>query len=128
MNPEYESKLSALLDYIGSTAKDADGFVREQAPLVAQEIVAWKLGYGLFIVGFGTALLVFGVFMIRAVVREAKRPFADQREFVFVGAGIAGMFGVLIGSINFGCGAYDVLRATVAPRLVILDYVKSVAK
>jgi hypothetical protein len=42
MNPEYESKLSALLDYIGTTAKDADGFVRQQTPLVAQEIVSWE--------------------------------------------------------------------------------------
>jgi hypothetical protein len=125
LSADTQTRLNALLDYVGTTAKDADGFVREQAPMVAQEIVAWKFGVGVAQLSFGVVLIVVWVMALITVLREEKKPFADRNEMVSVPCGMFLVMGGVFMCILTVGGIYDTLRASVAPRLVVIDYIKA---
>lgn len=123
MHPTVE-RLNDLMDWVGSTAKATEGFVIEQAPLVAQEIVAWEfwgcIGHASLFLAFAIA----GTLTIRLLWRKDKdgNLLVDDEAARFVPSILGGIACVafVVAAADYGIHA---IKAKVAPRIVIIDYV-----
>ena len=117
MNDKVKEQLADLLAFVKAGAEKTTEFAVEQAPLVAREIVAWEFWSALG----GVALCVAAIVVL---VRIAKAPSDYRDEFVHVYL----WAGVIIFSVVGLVAASAVIKSTVAPRLVIIDYIGRLAK
>lgn len=119
MNPELSERLTTLLDYIGNTVKDADTFARGQAPLVAEEIVRWKIASSVLGVLLGISLGFVALWLFRIGKRNIKDADIAPPCIVFGGAFAAAS--IILVSINI----YGAVRGITQPRVIVLDYIRS---
>lgn len=121
MNPELNERLTTLLDYIGTTVKDADTFARGQAPLVAEEIVRWYVAESILGLVLAIALGAAGLW----ILRRSKRLTKIEDEGI-AGAMILFGLGCLAVAIAMTCiNANSLVRGLTQPRVIVLDYVRS---
>lgn len=117
MSPE--AKLNSILDYLSSTVQSATEFTTTQAPLVAQEIVAWhfwsNLTILLFLVLGILGLSWVGVYALYQIIKKDDDDWSPIMLIAFAGAIILSLFGVGTGS--------EIVKNRVAPRIVVLDWV-----
>lgn len=117
-------KLSALLEYVQAKGEAADGFITEQAPLVAREIVAWS-----FWSSVATAIAFFALAMIFVGLAARCYRFAvkEDSENVIFCAFV--MFAISL-MLLFLAGWYaaNVVKAGVAPRIVVIEYLNQQIK
>lgn len=126
-------KLNSLLDWVGETTKSAQGFVLEQAPLVAQEIVAWELWASVVWVVFGAVGVACLATTARVCWVKAKNHEPQDNYDDTVGGFVVAVVFSMLGTLGlfFGVCAVqtvDAVKAKVAPRLVIVDYVAKAVK
>ena len=124
MNPEVSDKLAHLLDWLGNVVNDADTFARAQLPEVAREIVAWELWSS---VGWGSLFAIIVVACIVSVVVMLKKTSGmntgDRMEAI--GPFVVPIAVLAAISMMFVAGfANDASRAVIAPRVVIIDYIR----
>ena len=124
MNDQLNERLVSLMDYIGSVAKDADAFARAQLPDAAREIVAWELWSGVARAVFGVTIAFFAVKYGYRVLRYFQRTDPKIAETPWPIAIVVFVIAAIFGACLFADSATTAIRAVVAPRLVILDYVK----
>ena len=107
-----EEVVQKVLNWLDST----EGFVVEQAPLLAQEVLAfgWTMAWvcgiaGVLIIGAGVGIVVWGRKPIAAIT--------DDEFFVWL-IGIV----VLLCGIALSCfSIFDLVQITLAPRLYLLE-------
>lgn len=123
---ELQERLIALLDYIGERAKTAEGFAMEQLPLVAREIVAWDFWSNLVGTLMGVVLLTLAAYLIILICRKAE-DWLKQVEFpVPLVASLFIAFFSACGGFGFmSTYLMPFIKAATAPRLVVIDYVRS---
>ena len=128
MNEQTQAKLDALVQYLCDSVKDGGDFLRDQAPLVAKEIVSWTFAIGLLgtIVSLAILLVIltFGVLSLR---RGQWSDSADPENKWAVGQIICGLLLAiwLAAGMPYGMScAHDAIKAACAPRLVVLDYLR----
>lgn len=124
MNDQLNERIIVLLDYLSSVAKDDDTFARAEIPQVASEIVAWELWSGvLWIIP-----CIIGCYISYRLCRKGvvtlKSRGVDESFPLFVVCAVVAFFS----AIGLSSNGTNILKSIVAPRLVILDYVRSVAK
>lgn len=119
LSANIQSRLIGLMDYLTETAKIVDSTAKEQIPLFIKDIIAWEFYSNLAWLVLGLTGLIIGLTL---VVRFLWR------------------IGFICKKLpEYGNGDYDyrhtaeklrgyllppTIMTTVAPRLVILDYVK----
>lgn len=120
-----EARLASLLDFVGESAKDATSFAVEQAPLVAREIVSWHIAAHSIGALIALGVVVGLAFLAWQIVRHAKQKSPVEREgmrffaaFLLVLATAALIFAL----VNAGLA----IKGVVAPRLVIIDEIRSI--
>lgn len=124
-------KLNVLLDWVGETTKSAQGFMLEQAPLVAQEIVAWTFWNG---VTTSAACLVCAVALIVLVFKlkgTLKKSWDDNNPLVGIPLLLACIVSAICAPILLAQSvsyARWAIKAEVSPRLVIIEYVSKAVK
>jgi len=122
-------KLNVLLDWVGETTKSAQGFMLEQAPLVAQEIVAWEfwssvLAATMFAVG--AAMFSKGIQMLWRKDEQGRWAVSDDVARAMPTAfGAMAIVGFVVGVAFHTAWA---VKAQVAPRLVIIEYIGKAVK
>ena len=130
-----ESRLAEHADelatWLREIAADGEDFAREQIPLVAEEIVAWHFWKHTALTSFCLlALCVFipvVVFTCLKVRAGAKgywchaTAFIDDRAFSYL---LFAGFGAVASLTQAAIGCHHIIKTIVAPRLVILDYLK----
>lgn len=121
---DLEARLASLLDFVGESAKDATSFAVEQAPLVAQEIVRWHIAFYAFgaLVGFGVAIAL--ALTARHLLRKAARAAYDTEAYVGIGWALA--FFASVAVVFSVIQAGTAVKGIVAPRLVVIDEIKSI--
>lgn len=121
MDEELKSRLAEsagkLLQWAEATSKDADALLREQAPLLAQEIVAFKWCSSLIVVvvSFAVAALC-AVGAIPSVRKGIRGTGSEADEVIF----FCGSVGCASACVALAISSYHFLLAHFAPRLVIL--------
>jgi hypothetical protein len=127
MKPEFEKAGAELVEWMTGVAKGGGDFLAEQAPMLAQEIVAWHFWSSVF-----CAVIVVLIGSIVAVTCGVlfRYEVTSKREYWTPEPAAFSVFGVLIGfAIAIGGGGfhgYEAVKAAVAPRLVIIEYAGSV--
>ncbi len=117
MRDDMDTKLVELLDYVGQVARDADGLVRAQAPLVAQEIVAWYTWSSVLGMVVGVAMVVTSVVFLRRTPRMSDD---DSICLTMVLCSV----GLVLGLFGTGHSVANLVKVSTAPRVMVLEYVK----
>lgn len=131
MTPELQQRLGAVLDYIGDVAKGATDFTAEQAPLVAREVVMWGV-WSNTILAVGLFLAVVPLLLLAKKSGKACKTLIDENSEMCVPVGVA--TAILIGgAVACTCVAAfsatpKAIKASVAPRLYLVEWVKEAAK
>ena len=127
MNEEIQQRITKYLDAIEASAQGAGDFVSEQAPMVAQEYLAWvfwssALGaVGLLVAGCSG--LVFGFLFLKRFLID--KDFMDHPELTLT------IVPVVLSCLAVGFGfknASTFLKVTVAPRIVLLEKVSELSR
>jgi hypothetical protein len=124
MNDQLEQLLKFLLDSL----KETKDFTIEQAPIVVKEYLHWYLAESVF---WAVLWLVIGVVAAIAVGRfidacsdatnEFDKPSASAVRAMKIG------FRTLLACITtvfVATQVYDIIKVTVAPRVVLIDFVR----
>lgn len=121
MKEEIISNLAGIIDYV----KQGADFVKEQAPLYAQEMI----NYGIWTSVFETLLYFFiAIFLIWCMVKLYKST-EDEEEAkvyapIFLVLGICVIVMLVITSISFE----TLIQAVVAPRVYVVEKLMSICK
>lgn len=117
-----EERVNRLLDAIENSVSKTGEFVVEQAPLVAQEYLAWYFWQStICAIGFfamGIVLLVTAL----PYFREFKKDILEQD----IAKGMFAVVGSIVAIVLIGSGVtnvFSVVKVCVAPRIVLLEKV-----
>lgn len=125
MDPKVNEQLAELLAFVKKGAEATTDFAVEQAPLVAREIVAWTFWEALAGCFFGVLCAAAALWCGKLARRWANcRDVGEEIMFPVVGAAAAGIVSVVVLTVN----APNAIKAAVAPRLVIIDYIGKITK
>ena len=123
MNPEIESRLVTVLDYIGEAVKSN----QHQVPEVAQEIVnralvtSCMMGVVFFVLSFGCIKLA------RWALVEAGKQKGENDDFTAGFFVVSLLFLLLFSGLGL-MNVYDFASVYVAPRVYVLEWVAARAK
>lgn len=122
-----QDRLDQALGFVLQTAEDAKGFVVEQAPLVAQEIVAWAFARSVFSIACGAFALVCGLLMVAVGVRHMMRhkQIEDSNPLLSMGGPIFGGVLIMMAVGTLHSGVQSLIKVNTAPRLVVIDYIRA---
>ena len=118
MNEELQQRLKKYMDFIESSVKETGDFVIEQSPLVIQEFLSWYFYSHLF---FLIVSVVFGLIFISIAFYALKGPIINDNDDVDIIATIAVCIFSIISILSILYNSYNLIKVTVAPRLVILE-------
>lgn len=121
MNNELQEALTVFLTKSLDFVEKGVNMAGEQIPLVLQEIIQWRVCWS--IVG------VIGLLLLIAVMLYFCRFFyvKNETETHYSEAGVISFFlgvGALACVVPLGFVLFDLTKALVAPRLVIIDFLK----
>lgn len=127
-----------LLDWLKTTAERSSEFVEREWPLLANEIVAWHFwssvtaaclfaAISLSMAAIGCVLLRY--WLVRPPI-DRDSSIAQDTVTEGIGVGFCSLFvaAALIGFMGVSPNAYAAVKASVAPRVVVLEYVKGAVK
>lgn len=125
MNEELKAKLLTYLASLEGAVKGAGEFAAEQAPLVVQEYVLYMR------VTSTLSMLLAGFFFV--IVLLVLRWFATASEHDIKGNAGGGAVVVMVAAFAFGAAvtAANVstcIKSYVAPRILVLDYIREQVK
>lgn len=128
MNPDTEKNVNEAIDWLQKTGGAIQDFAVEQAPLYCREVVAWQLYSGLAAVVLSLILggIAWRLLKYAKQLRDAEldrdggnitiSDCASRVSAVFVG---------IFALVAFGVGGFCAVKAAVAPRLVIVEHLRS---
>lgn len=134
ITPETTAKLNELLGWLMESVKGGGEFVKAQAPDVARDMVLWGawggwLGAVGSIIGAVVIVVCFTA-ALRRIWKWAHEPNGDEgAAIVFsVFGGIGTVIVVVLMAVAFVDCASRGLKATVSPKLYVLEQVRSMLK
>lgn len=128
MNEELKQKLLTYLQYLENTVGKTNDFVAEQTPLLVQEYVRYSAVYHGTLVVIGIGILLIALVCAGVMIREFKRYGEDSRPGVIAPCAISGIVSLFIGCILIGHNIDCAIKSLVAPRVLILEYVRDMLK
>lgn len=124
MNEATEKNINEAINWIQATSESVQDFATEQAPLYCREVVAWELWSGIALVSASVITLIIGLALLKKFWKAT-----DNDEECILGSSIAfGIFILLPCIIVITHGARNSIKATVAPRVVIIEHLKDICK
>lgn len=130
-NPLTDEKIAQLLDFVRSGVERTSDFVGEQAPLVCREIVAWTFWSSAAWIAVGLVFLLVSVQQSRKCFRllgPVAREESTETVLPCVVAGIIAAGCILPGAHMTMSNIDPLIKSATAPRLVVIDYVKDLAR
>lgn len=126
MNEELKKQLTQFLAKALDVAEKGIDTAGEQIPALLQEIVYWQLAYKVSCLVLGLILLVAAIYCSKRGFHLLKQTaYGDIDVYWAVGVGlIGGSIVSLFFSIVSIAEGFTFLKALVAPRLVVIDYLK----
>lgn len=117
---ETDQKLAESVETVLAWMEQGKDFATEQAPLLAQEIIRYEIFLSLFLGGLMLVALLASCWMAWQIKKRWKEVYDNDLEpLLFVPAVIGGasFFSVVVNTAHL-------IRAIIAPRLVIIDALK----
>lgn len=143
VSPELQSKLATFMDYLLQSLQGSAEFVKEQAPDVAQQWIAWGFWSSAAHVGFGILLSVTLGIVARCVwVSRCKTAVKYKTEYevswksgrhlsepewidlgaILTGVLVVGAIGVMFGFVV--AHAPTMVKCKVAPKVYLLESIR----
>ena len=118
--------INKALDFVLQTAEQTRDFVADQAPLVAGEIIQLTFVGGVIQAVIGLVMVVFTGIVARGVWRiiptEEDRPELVLSVLLWC---VLAFFSLIVGGVMAYQGTKSALQAAIAPRTVVIDYLRS---
>lgn len=113
-----EETITQLLQFLLDTLQETKDFTLDQAPVFVQELLMWYFYEHLFFAGFGVLVILFGL-AIGWILKKNLSP-NDQpiRYTAYLG-------GWIIGLLFLISNTYDLIKVSVAPKVVLLEMVRN---
>ena len=122
------AEIERALKMINDAAQAGGDFAMEQLPLVAKEVIYWSIASSSGWVVFVSVLLAFAVFLLKKAndwrKEETDRWKHGDTLFAVGATGFASIFLFFTLMVSLSC----TIKGIVAPRLVLIDYVKEFVK
>jgi len=124
LDNELKQRLINSLDKVEEWVRAGEGLVKEQAPLVVQDIINWGIfGYGISAVASFVSVVIM-IFIIISIGKKA-RSLTEAKDECIVFACVLTMIGcavvTILLAINFVTSSPVALKATFAPRVYVLE-------
>jgi hypothetical protein len=126
MTPEIEKQIVSLIEAAKQTGNDAASFIAQQAPDVIAQLVRWKIAEGIFETVLGVALVWCGVKLFRLVYRKQQEG-EIKEEIIWLPTGLAVAAMCIGGFVAAYNGATQTAKATIAPKVLILETIANLA-
>ncbi len=124
-----EQRLNSILTFLDQGIRATTDFAVDQAPDVAQQIIAWAI-YSNLIASILCTLGAFACFylMRKAIIKltRAKLSFDAEGGFQIL-AGVSGFAGGLCLTFSI-CSLFGFLKPLIAPKLFLIEYVAALLK
>jgi heme/copper-type cytochrome/quinol oxidase subunit 2 len=119
-----------LMKWLHEAAENAGEFVQREAPLVANEIVAWHFWSSVFmVVLFLIAAVALSAaawgFWRSSIYQDYQRDWRECATFLMLIC-LAGSAACAF--IGGGTCGYEAVKAQTAPRVVIIEYIRGASK
>lgn len=124
MNQDTEKNINEAIDWLQQTGGQIQDFAVEQAPLYCREVVAWELWSGLVLVALGLGLLLVAVWLMKKGIAIYRGGGCGEE----IGPMILSIFAFIVGGFLLANGAGSSIKASVAPRLVIVEHLRGLNK
>jgi uncharacterized membrane protein len=143
MNTVIHDRLAAVLDWMGKLAQDSEAFARAELPELVREVVMWERVQAtmwLVICAMAVVAAVGGVRRVFALVDRSAALSEDEKVGIGMHStwdgwserrGVAvGMCAIVmvVASIAVLCFVQTSAKAWTSPRLVVLEWVKTMAR
>ena len=135
-NKDIENALVAnigeLSAWIKTAANNTGNFLSEQTPLYVQEYVNWYFYSNLAWIAFGTVMpLILGIIFLISLNKSSKYVWTDEFHISVPVTAVSGIVFVLF-CMNFLIGTtnniQNCIKAKIAPRVLVVDHIKSLIK
>lgn len=131
MNEETQKQ---LLSWAKTAAEKGGGWLEQELPQFAAEIVAWHFWSNMFLLGIWLAIAAVPLGLAITILVVSRKwswlsggdP-GDRLAATGVAAALL-IAATLISSTSAGSYGYEAVKASVAPRVVILEYVRGAVK
>ena len=127
MNESTEVNINEAIDWLQQTGGAIQDFAVEQAPLYCREVVAWEFWNSTILGSTGLFMFIIGVVAFVKFIRFMKEDDLEPNARTLTAAA-AMVFGLFIGLILATDHIPRAIKATVAPRLVIVEHLKNLGK
>lgn len=127
---QIQEPVKAMAQQMLQWAQSAGQFAQEQAPLIAQEIVAREIAADVIRIGFFLAVIVAAVYAAKVMLYYASthQMGSYQESDWTVGAWIIGGVGLTVGTVGVLYNVFLLLSAYFAPRLLVIEYLSDLLK
>lgn len=117
---QIRSSMSTLLEYVEAGAE----FAAEQAPLVAQELIAWGFWDGVVGAVSSALVLMFGsYFFVKFSIGLSRAIKEDDDDGMFMN--VLGLLPIVIlwffAACRLLCNVSTIIKASVAPRVYLIE-------
>lgn len=119
MNELTDAQVAQSLEWLRSNAEAAKDFTVEQAPLYFQELVHYTIISSAVWVAAGAIVAAFAVKYAKVAYRRLTEDIYDDAGFV---AALVSSVLILFTFMALCIGTPDLLKATLAPRVLILEH------
>jgi uncharacterized integral membrane protein len=128
MDQELKTKLMQYLETLEAKAADGMDFVASEAPLVAQEWLAFNFWTAMGGIAISVLLLVIAVIAGCVLRREFRKDFDKRGPEVEVPAAFILLGAAVAGCVVGGTQTYQLIKVTTAPRIVILEKIQELTR
>ena len=127
-----ENNVNGAIQWLQKTGGAVQDFAVEQVPLYCREVVMWQLWTGIALCVAAIALIPLVIYSWKVALRWSKEEDEKAKGLnycsksdAWIGPMIAGIIGIVGIIILAGHGAPRAIKAAVAPRLVIVEHLRS---
>lgn len=125
MNEELENKLNEslidIIDWLKKNGAAVENFIKEQTPLLVEEILDWNFFYHLVWMCIGLFIILISVVILMFMKKYWEEISKDDCE----GIVIFPMFFTILGLLVVFSNLFYIIKIRIAPRLFILEELKS---
>lgn len=123
-----EDTQKQLVEWAKTAAEKGGAWLEQELPQFAAEIVAWHFWSSMFLIAFFVTLGLVVMAIAAVGLRWSLKHESSNDPTVGCACCIALLVAPIVTSVSVGINGYEAVKAAVAPRVVILEYVRGAVR
>lgn len=127
---QVQQRLASMLEFIETGMREGKAFALDQAPEVAREMVSWGIWSNTIGIVGCVMVIIASVVWLKVSIPRCKKEWDEPCESAGCWAvcglvgGILAAIAIAVSLIGIGNNTTSLVKATVAPRLYIIDQLR----